>query len=55
MDILYMDEDILVCIKPARVLSTDEPGAFRIYCGRNSRIPKLISAPSTGWTGWSAA
>lgn len=28
MDILYMDNDILVCIKPARVLSTDEPGGL---------------------------
>ncbi len=28
MDILYMDDDILVCIKPARVLSTDEPGGL---------------------------
>ena len=26
MDILYQDGDIVVCIKPARVLSTDEPG-----------------------------
>lgn len=26
MELLYVDEDILVCIKPARVLSTDEPG-----------------------------
>ncbi len=26
MQILYKDSDILVCIKPARVLSTDEPG-----------------------------
>lgn len=26
MDILYTDEDIIVCIKPPRVLSTDEPG-----------------------------
>ena len=26
MEILYQDADILVCIKPARVLSTDEPG-----------------------------
>lgn len=25
LEILYMDPDILVCIKPARVLSTDEP------------------------------
>ena len=26
MELLYVDEDILVCVKPARVLSTDEPG-----------------------------
>lgn len=26
MELLYVDKDILVCIKPARVLSTDEPG-----------------------------
>ena len=26
MDILYQDNSILVCIKPAGVLSTDEPG-----------------------------
>lgn len=28
MDILFHDRDILVCIKPARVLSTDEPGGL---------------------------
>ena len=28
MEILYQDVDILVCIKPARVLSTDEPGGL---------------------------
>ena len=28
LDILYQDRDILVCIKPARVLSTDEPGGL---------------------------
>ena len=26
LEILHRDQDILVCIKPARVLSTDEPG-----------------------------
>ena len=26
MKLLYVDDDILVCLKPARVLSTDEPG-----------------------------
>ncbi len=28
MDFIYQDRDILVCIKPARVLSTDEPGGM---------------------------
>ena len=28
MEIVYLDSDILVCIKPARVLSTDEPGGL---------------------------
>ncbi len=28
MEILYADKDIVVCIKPARVLSTDEPGGL---------------------------
>ena len=26
MELVYVDEDVLVCLKPARVLSTDEPG-----------------------------
>ena len=28
MRILYQDADLLVCVKPARVLSTDEPGGL---------------------------
>ena len=28
MKILHMDDEIIVCIKPARVLSTDEPGGL---------------------------
>ena len=28
LDILYCDEDIVVCVKPPRVLSTDEPGGL---------------------------
>ena len=28
MEILYSDRDILVCVKPNRVLSTDEPGGL---------------------------
>ena len=34
MDILYQDNSILVCIKPAGVLSTDEPGG----------VPELVRA-----------
>ncbi len=28
MEIIYQDTDIVVCVKPARVLSTDEPGGM---------------------------
>lgn len=28
MEIIYQDKDIIVCIKPPRVLSTDEPGGI---------------------------
>lgn len=28
MEILYQDKDIVVCVKPQRVLSTDEPGGM---------------------------
>ena len=28
MDFVYQDNSIIVCIKPARVLSTDEPGGL---------------------------
>lgn len=28
MRILYQDEDIIICVKPPRVLSTDEPGGL---------------------------
>lgn len=34
MEMLYLDEDIVVCVKPARVLSTDEPGG----------VPDLVRA-----------
>lgn len=32
MDFVYADDDILVCLKPARVLSTDEPGGMPDLC-----------------------
>lgn len=40
MDILYMDDDILVCVKPARVLSTDEPGGLPDLLREELHIPK---------------
>lgn len=40
MDILYMDEDILVCVKPARVLSTDEPGGLPDLLREELQNPK---------------
>ncbi len=34
MELIYQDADIVVCVKPARVLSTDEPGG----------VPELVRA-----------
>ena len=28
IEVCYQDEDVLICVKPARVLSTDEPGGL---------------------------
>lgn len=39
MEILFQDNDIIVCIKPARVLSTDEPG------GLPERIREYLGDP----------
>jgi len=40
MELIYTDEDILVCIKPARVLSTDEPGGLPELCREALGNPK---------------
>ena len=40
MDILYQDDHILVCIKPARVLSTDEPGGLPDLLRQALKDPK---------------
>lgn len=40
MKILYQDQDILVCLKPARVLSTDEPGGVPDLCREALGDPK---------------
>ena len=40
MKLIYADEDILVCLKPARVLSTDEPGGVPDLCREALGNPK---------------
>ena len=64
LDIIYQDESIVVCVKPFRVLSTDEPGGMRdrirVAIGQKSRMANWASgrprsAASCGWTWWWAA
>ena len=40
MELVYVDDDILVCLKPARVLSTDEPGGVPDLCRETLGDPK---------------
>ena len=40
MELIYQDRDILVCIKPARVLSTDEAGGLPDLCREALDDPK---------------
>ena len=40
MELVYCDPDILVCVKPARVLSTDEPGGVPDLCREALGDPK---------------
>ncbi|MCD8127935.1 MAG: hypothetical protein LUD82_11080 [Clostridiales bacterium] len=55
MDILYQDNRILVCVKPAGIRSTDEPGACRTASAGNWGTPTPASARYTGWIRWRAA
>ncbi len=41
MEILYEDTDILVCVKPPRVLSTDEPGGLPELIRSQRNAPNL--------------
>lgn len=40
MELIYVDADILACIKPSRVLSTDEPGGLPDLCREALGDPK---------------
>lgn len=53
MDIVHLDESIIVCVKPAGVLSTDEPGGLpemlRVHLGtENVRTVHRLDAAVSG-------
>ena len=41
MQIIYEDADVLVCVKPSRVLSTDEPGGLPELLRQERNMPDL--------------
>ena len=41
MQIIYEDGDVLVCVKPPRVLSTDEPGGLPELLRQERKMPDL--------------
>ena len=41
MQIVYEDADVLVCVKPPRVLSTDEPGGLPELVRQERNMPNL--------------
>ena len=53
MELLYTDARIVVCLKPAGVLSTDEPGGMPELLRAQLGTPCIRT--STGWPGRSAA
>ena len=44
MELIYLDDDILVCLKPPRVLSTDEPGGVPDLAREALGNPKMARA-----------
>ena len=53
MEIIYQDQDIVVCIKPPRVLSTDEPGGLpellrQTLCTQNFRTVHRLDRVVSG-------
>ena len=52
MEFIYQDSSILVCVKPAGVLSTDEPGGMPELARAPWESPRAACGPCTGWTGW---
>lgn len=54
MKLLYSDDRVVVCIKPAGVLSTDEPGGLPELVRHALGIPRRWCVLFTGWIGRSA-
>ena len=55
MELLYTDNRIVVCLKPAGVLSTDEPGGMPELLRRALGEDETGCASCTGSTGpWAA-
>lgn len=48
MEFIYQDSSILVCVKPAGVLSTDEPGGMPELDGPPWESPRAACGPCTG-------
>ena len=48
MDIVYEDKRIVVAVKPAGVVSVDQPGGMPSCCGR--RCTPRAYGRYTGWT-----
>ena len=48
LDIVYQDQAIVVCVKPFRVISTDEPGGMPDLIRQALDQPRPRSGRSTG-------
>ena len=51
MELIYQDRSIVVCVKPAGVLSTDEPGGVPELVRAALGEPMDACGRCTGWTG----
>ena len=51
MELIYQDRSIVVCVKPAGVLSTDEPGGVPELVRAALGNPMDACGRCTGWTG----
>ena len=52
LEILYQDQALVVCVKPFRVLSTDEPGGMPDLIRQAIGQPRPRCGRSTAWIRW---